>query len=84
METIKNKRLQKSKMLWIKWHWWWFRQLRDSVHMERRYWPAFIMTMRGANFFELWIGPLNIGWRMPWLRGPAEQYLNNHDGQIER
>jgi hypothetical protein len=31
------------------------------------------MRTRGANFGALWLGPLQITWRMPWLPEVARQ-----------
>jgi len=80
METIQDTRLPKARLFWVQWQGWWFGQLRDALHMERRYWPAFWMTTRGANFWQAWLGPVQFGWRRPWLRGPAEQHLKQHYG----
>ena len=80
METIKDTRLPKAPLIWVKWQGWWFGQLRDALHMERRYWPVFCMTTRGANFWQAWLGPVQFGWRRPWLRGPAELHIKQHYG----
>ena len=36
METIQDTRLPKAKLIWVQWQGWWFGQLRDALHMERR------------------------------------------------
>ena len=80
METVKYGRLPKAQMIWVKWHWWWFSHIWNDRLLAPRLRTRFAMTMRGANFWQAWIGPLHFGWRRPWLRGPAEQHLNQHYG----
>ena len=75
METVQDSRLPKSPLFWIKWQGFWFRHVADSIGLERRLWPRIWMTMRGANFWQAWMGPVHFGWRRPWLKGPAEQHL---------
>lgn len=64
MKTVNDPRLPKAQLIWCRWQWFWFRN-RDYKFMKTR----------GANFFECWIGPVNIGWRRPWLEGPARVHL---------
>lgn len=81
METVFDERLPKAQICWMHWQWFWFRQLVGAIGMERRYWPRFWMTTRGANYWNGWLGPIEFGWRRPWLRGPAEAHLKQFYGQ---
>jgi hypothetical protein len=36
------------------------------LQIRFRGWSRF-MTTRGANWAAVWIGPVQIGWRMPWI-----------------
>lgn len=49
--------LPKSKLFWLRW---WKGNRR-------------LAKFRNANAMFVWIGPLEIGWRMPWLKDVAEQ-----------
>ena len=82
METVFDERLPKAQICWMHWQWFWFRQLVGAIGMERRYWPRFWMTTRGANYWNGWLGPIEFGWRRPWLRGPAEAHLKQFYGQM--
>lgn len=35
--------------------------------------PIWFAKFRCANFMFVWLGPLEIGWRMPWLEHAARQ-----------
>ena len=54
---IRN-RLPKSKLVWV-------RPWRSD--------PIRFAKFRNANAMFIWIGPLEIGWRMPWLDRSARQ-----------
>lgn len=75
METLKDSRLPKAKFLEVHWQGWWFRQVIYAVGKERRYWPRFFTSTRGANYMQVWIGPVTFSWRRPWFRWQAEGYL---------
>ena len=66
-----RKRLPKSKMFWMK--------LRRTV----LYRPIRFAKFRNANAMFIWLGPLEIGWRMPWLDRSARQ-LHPHLFQDKR
>ena len=51
-------RLPKARLLWFRWL---------SGPMPRRW----LVKFRNANAMFIWIGRLEIGWRMPWLERPA-------------
>ena len=56
--------LPKSNLFWIK------------LRRERIRNPSYTVRFakfRIANAMFVWIGPVEIGWRMPWLEGPARQ-----------
>lgn len=53
-----NPKLPKAPILRIRWS--------KMFPGQRAY-----LGSRGANFFECWIGPLNILIRMPWLMSSA-------------
>lgn len=39
-------------------------------------WPfngRLILRTRGANFAAIWLGPLQVSWRMPWIERSAKQ-----------
>ena len=61
-----SKKLPKSSLLNVQIGWYWFRN---------DYWRTtrWFMKTRGANFASVWLGPVCITWRMPWLEGPARQ-----------
>ena len=75
-ETVKDSRLPKACLVGLQWHWWWFGNALHTMNNSRmRKKSLFWMSTRGANFAQVWIGPLTILWRRPWLRGPAEVHL---------
>lgn len=55
-------RLPKAPLLWFRWHW--------SRKAKPRVWWA---KFRNANAMFIWLGPLELGWRMPWLESAARQ-----------
>lgn len=40
---------------------------------SRCWYGRFILRTRGANFSAVWLGPLQICWRMPWIPRVARQ-----------
>lgn len=55
--------LPKSKLVWIR------RRYTPTLALgSRRIWRA---KFRNANAMFVWLGPLEIGWRMPWLERSA-------------
>jgi hypothetical protein len=73
-DTVYDPRLPKANLIWIKWHWFWFRRIWDKAlgRPPRVMWKSlFWLPTRYANAWAVYIGPLNIGWRRPWLAGPA-------------
>lgn len=38
-----------------------------SFRWQHRWIGRFFLRTRGANFAAVWLGPLQIAWRMPWL-----------------
>lgn len=79
-ETVTDARLPKAAWFFAEWHWWWFARVWEDRRLERRLRTPFFMSVRCANFAQIWVGPLTARWRMPWLRGPAEQHLKQFFG----
>ena len=69
-ELIKDQRLPKADILKVSWHWWWFRHYFIKPLRGERFW----LYSRTANAAVLYVGPIELVWRRPWLRGPAEAY----------
>jgi len=59
------KGLPKSKLFWIK--------TRPFALLWKDYRPIRFAKFRNANAMFIWLGPLEIGWRMPWLEQSARQ-----------
>lgn len=61
-----------SRLL-VEWHWFWFRWVWGAVTTRPRGLARgdLFMKSRGANYLTVWVGPLCITMRRPWLRGPA-------------
>lgn len=57
--------LPKAQLFYIRWR----RTTTISRGHPRIMWAKF----RLANAMFVWLGPLEIGWRMPWLYRPARQ-----------
>jgi hypothetical protein len=57
--------LPKAKLFWLR------RRSTFTLSLGRRSirWAKF----RNANAMFVWLGPLEIGWRMPWLNRSARQ-----------
>ncbi len=51
--------LPKARLFYVRW-----RHTRLISRGHRRIWRA---KFRLANAMFVWVGPLEIGWRMPWL-----------------
>jgi hypothetical protein len=49
--------LPKAKLFWTRWN--------PSVRKFSKF--------RNANAMFVWVGPLEIGWRMPWIEPVARQ-----------
>lgn len=72
-----DKKLPQAGRPRIRWCWYWFRSAGRNIRVawrERR--PdllslAFYMKTRGANFWQIYVGPVDIIWPARWLDGPA-------------
>lgn len=40
----------------------------NLIHIRWAGWPRgrWMLWTRGANYAAIWLGPINISWRMPW------------------
>lgn len=63
LTKAQRKALPKARLFWMR--------LRHtsirSIGSRRIWWAKF----RNANAMFIWLGPLEIGWRMPWLEHVA-------------
>lgn len=66
-------KLPKAGLLFLQWHGWWLKEWVRGYSQESRLRMRFFMKTRGANFAAVWVGPIYVAWRMPWLKGPAQQ-----------
>lgn len=75
METVDHPDLPLCVRLKVEWHWFWFRNLWYAVTGSHRARWAGIwhMKTRGANYTQVWVGPVTVIRRAPWLAGPARQ-----------
>jgi len=63
LTAAQRRALPKSKLFWVRW-----RFTRTISLGARSIWWA---KFRKANAMFVWLGPLEIGWRMPWLPSSA-------------
>jgi hypothetical protein len=74
-----HSKLPQAGKIRIRWQSHWFRGLKHNLSTAwrlktTRYLNSSIyMETRGANYAEVWIGPINIMWPMRWLEGSARQ-----------
>lgn len=76
-----NAKLPHAGKMKITWQSFWFKNfyrrakasIRSAYVMRSMKYITmlFYMEMRGANFKQIWIGPISIVRPMRWLRGPA-------------
>lgn len=81
-DPISDPRLPKADLIWFRWHWFWFRNLWSKLQGEQPRLPwklMFWLPWRMANAWAVYIGPVQIGWRRPWLAGPAGHELERLD-----
>lgn len=82
-DTVSDPRLPKCNIFWIRWNGFWFRELRRRVCGRPGVglgWKAlFWLPARNANAFTAFIGPFFVGWRRPWLAGPARFEIERLD-----
>ena len=81
-DPVYHPSLPKANLIWLRWHWFWFRNLRSKLRGEQPRLPwklLFWLPHRYANAFGLYIGPVHIVWRRPWLAGPARFELERLD-----
>ena len=74
-DFVYDPRLPKADLIWFRWHWFWFGKLWNKAlgRDPRLPWKLlFWLPWRMANAWAVYIGPVQIGWRRPWLAGPAE------------
>ena len=60
LTRAQRRRLPKARLFWVRW---W------SISPIRR--ARWFAKFRNANAMFVWIGRLEIGWRMPWLERAA-------------
>ena len=56
LSKAQREALPKAKLFWLRW---------------RPYGALTFLKSRCANAMFVWVGPLEIGWRMPWLEHSA-------------
>lgn len=81
-DPIYDPRLPKANLIHIQWGWHWFRSIYDKAlgRTPRFMWRSlFWLPHRYANAFGIYIGPVHIVWRRPWLAGPAGFELERLD-----
>jgi len=73
METIEHPDLPLCIRFKVEWHWFWFGYVWEALTgtWGCRWDGLGYMRTRGANFSQVWIGPVSIIWREPWLAGSA-------------
>jgi hypothetical protein len=58
----------KPTLFWVRWDWRWFSDILHWPYPEpESSWHRFFRKIRGANSARVWVGPVRMGWRMPWL-----------------
>lgn len=57
----------------VEWHWYWFGWVWSAAFTRPRglVRSDWFMRTRGANFTQVWLGPISVIRRAPWLEGPA-------------
>ena len=76
-ETVIDPRLPKGPPFTADWHWWWFSDIARRAQGKGPCWrwsSFFWLYTRTANAATLYVGPVYLIWRRPWLRGPAQTY----------
>ena len=72
-----HRKLPQAGRTTVRWQWFWFRNAAQDIRAAwrtrttRYLRTAFYMRTRGANYGQVWIGPVTIIWPMRWLDGPA-------------
>ena len=80
-DPIYDPRLPKANLIHFQWGWHWFRLVYDKVLGKSRFmWKSlFWLPHRYANAFGIYLGPIHVVWRRPWLAGPAGFELERLD-----
>ena len=81
-DFVYDPRLPKADLFWFRLHWFWFSNLWSKALGRRPRIPwklLFWLPWRMANAWAVYAGPVEIGWRRPWLAGPAGHELERLD-----
>ena len=81
-DFVYDPRLPKADLIWFRWHWFWFGKFWNKAlgRDPRLPWKLlFWLPWRMANAWAVYIGPVQIGWRRPWLAGPARFEIERMD-----
>lgn len=81
-DFVYDPRLPKADLIWFRWHWFWFGKFWNKAlgRDPRLPWKLLLwLPWRLANAWAVYIGPVQIGWRRPWLAGPARFEIERLD-----
>lgn len=70
-QYVEHPGLPLAPLFWAGWHWWWFERLIWDCYLIKRDRYPFCTKIRGANFVQVWVGPLTFVLRRPWIASRA-------------